>query len=210
MRLYKELTDHYSLLVGTFSCPSGYEDITSIIGVGNEPNLFNIMEYNTIRKWVLMLLLEKDSNQGVAFSLCSLEEQITICKWILMPYAVRMSFFTDEEDRMNWEDLVIRTEGNPLALIHGRSLIYQRLRICVTNYVRKETWFPGDYYANLNYAQQFLRDVYLMKEFFIAANDPEFGQFLRSDGVHSSTGLNSKLYWLQSLEDDLLEIYNQY
>ncbi len=210
MRLYKELTDHYSLLVGTFSCPSGYEDITSIIGVGNEPLLFNIMEYNTIRKWLLTLLLEKGVDLTTAFGLCSLDEKKTICKWILVPYAVRMLLLTDEEDRKNWEELVVRTEGNPLALIHGRSLIYQRLRICVTNYVRKEAWFPGDYYANLNYAQQLFRDVYLMKELFIGANDAEFGQFLRSDGVHSATGLNSKVYWLQSLEDDLLEIYNQY
>jgi len=168
------------------------------------------MEYNSIRKWLLSLLLLKNSNQGVAFSLCSLEEQITICKWILMPYSIRILYFTDDEDRINWEELVVRTEGNPLALIHGRSLIYQRLRICVTNYVRKELWFPGDYYVNLNYAQQLLRDVYLMKEFFIASNDSEFGQFLRSEGVHTLTGLTSKVYWLQSLEDELLEIYNQY
>ena len=210
MKLYKELNENPSILVGTFSTPEGYEDITSIQTVGNEPLIFNIMEYNTIRKWLLSLLLLKNSNQGVAFSLCSLEEQITICKWILMPYSIRILYFTDDEDRINWEELVVRTEGNPLALIHGRSLIYQRLRICVTNYVRKELWFPGDYYVNLNYAQQLLRDVYLMKEFFIASNDSEFGQFLRSEGVHTLTGLTSKVYWLQSLEDELLEIYNQY
>ena len=211
MKLYKELNENPSLLFGTFSTPTGYEDITSIIGVGNEPLLFNIMEYNSIRKWLLSLLLLKDSNQGVAFSLCTLEEQITVCKWILMPYSIRILYFTDEQDKNNWEELVVRTEGNPLALYQGRSLIYQKLRIAVTNFVRKEAWVIGNYFANLSLAQQLFRDVYIMKELFISANDPEFGEFLRSNGrYNNTTGLKSKTYWTQELETELINIYNQY
>jgi hypothetical protein len=49
-----------------------------------------------------------------------------------------------------------------------------------------------------------------LKDDFIANNDPYFGQFLKSTGDYELNGFKSKSYWLQELEDELLEIYNSY
>ena len=192
------------------STPTGYLDETTIIGVGNNLHLENLMEFNSIRDWVLLLLLEKDADQATAFGLCSLDEKKVVCKFILMPYSVRIAVLTDAEDEINWDKLVHITEGSPFAILTGRSKVYHRLRVQVSQYVRKEVWFPNDYFANLTYAQAFLKDVHLIKEYFIASNNPEFGNFLKSINEYEFNGFNSKNYWLQSLEDDLLEIYNSY
>lgn len=207
----------YPIILGedTDSTPSGYLDETSIEGVGGHSHLIDIIDYNNIRDWVLELMLAKDTvntpaDMATAFGLCTVEEQKICCEFQLMPYAVRLNYFTDAEDKVNWDKLVMLTEGSPYGSLSGRNRVYQDLRICVSDYVRREVWFPNDYQANLTYAQQFLKDVHLLKEYYIASNDVEFGQFLKSIAPYDTTGFNSKNYWRQDLEDDLLEIYNSY
>lgn len=212
MKLFiEEISD--GILIGNDndSTPSGYVDKTTIIDVGTNAMLHDRMEYNSKRKWLLELLLKKNPDQGTAFGMCSPQEQSIICKYLLMPYSVRLLFFTDEQDAEHWETLVTRTEGNPIGLLEGRALIYQRLRIAVSHHVRKETWTPGDYFANLTMAQMFFRDVQQMKDLFIGSNDYEFRDFLSSSGMYdTTTGFKSKTYWFQDLENELLSIYYSY
>jgi len=204
--------DGFPIVIGedTDSTPLGYLDMTSILGVDSIKHLEDYLDYKSIRKLVLQELLKKDADIGTAFGLCSFEEQKIVCKYQLMPYAVRINYFTDKDDSFNWDKLVTLTEGSPYSFFSGRYKVYQDLRVCVSDYVRREIWFPNDYYANLNYAQMFLKKVHLMKEHYIAANDPEFGYFLRSTDMYSEGGFKDQVYWLQDLEDDLLEIYNAY
>ena len=195
--------------------PSGYIDETTIEGVGNNTHLIQYIDYNNFRDWVLELMLAKDTvntppDMATAFGSCTPAEQKVCCEFQLMPYAVRLNFFTDEQDKLNWEKLVMLTEGSPYGSLSGRSKIYQDLRIKVSDYVRREVWFPNDYISNLSYAQQFLKDTHLLKEYYIASNDIEFGQFLKSEGLYLNNGFNSKVYWIQELEDELLEILNSY
>lgn len=218
MKLFVENNaDKYPIILGadTDSTPIGYLDETTIEGVGNNKKLEFIMDYNNIRDWVLELMLAKDTvntpaDMGTAFGLCTPQEQKVCCEFQLMPYSVRLNYFSDAEDKVNWDKLVTLTEGHPIGIYKGRTRVYQELRVCVSDYVRREVWFPGDYQSNLTYAQQFLKDVHLLKEYYIASNDVEFGQFLKSVAPYDTTGFNSKVYWRQDLEDDLLEIYNSY
>ena len=215
MKLFVEDNNKPAILIGQDNdpIPSGYLDKTNMIDIGTtyRNQLLNQLEYNSIRDWVLELLLAKDSDQATAFGLCTYAEKRIVCKYILMPYAVRLMLWTDEEDYSHWDDLVVFTEGSPIALLTGRSKVYQTLRRKVSDYVRREVWVPGNYFANLTYAQQFLRDVEFMKNLFIASNDPEFKEFLNSNGrYNNTTGFKGKDYWLQDLETDLLTIYNSY
>ena len=212
MKLFVENTAAKSIIIGldTDETPIGYLDKTTIEGLDGEELLINHLEYNNIRKWIEQLMLINDADPITAFNLCTSVEKSIICKYQLMPYSVRLNYFTDEEDLKYWNELVIRTEGNAYVNLIGRSKIYHDLRICVSDFVRREIWFPNDYYSNLNYAQQFLKEVHLLKEYYISANDPELGLFLRSEGVYLNNGFNSKIYWLQELEDNLLNIYNVY
>ena len=213
MKLFVENNgSKYPIIIGedTDETPTGYLDETSIIGIGQNNAIETIMDYNHIRDWVLVEMMKKDPDQATAFNLCSPLEQYYLCVFQLMPYSVRLLFMTDAEDKINWDKLVQLTEGSPFSMFVGRSRIYQDMRVCVSDFVRREVWFPNDYQANLTYAQAFLKDVHLYKEYYIAANDPELGLFLRSEGIHLNDGFNSKVYWLQELEDNLLNIYNSY
>lgn len=216
MKLFVEdINSNQALLIGqnNDTTPSGYLDKTNMldIGVTYKDKLLNLLEYNSIRDWILELLLSKNPDMGTAFGLCSTIEKVVVCKYILMPYSVRLLFFADDQDAEHWDELVVRTEGSPYALLTGRSKVYQNLRRKVSDYVRREVWTPGDYFGSLSKAQQFLRDVEFMKNLFIASNDPEFKEFLNSNGRYdATTGFKSKDYWLQDLEDDLLTIYNSY
>ena len=215
MKLFVENNNNkYPVILGedSDSTPIGYLDETTIEGVGNNKKLEQIMDYNNIRNWVLELVLAKDPDLAIAFGMCTADEQKICCEFQLMPYSVRVpNYFTDDEDKENWNKLVRITEGNPFGVLKGRTKIYQDLRVVVSDYVRREVWFPNNYRANISYAQDFYRDTYKIKEYYIAANDPEFGEFLRSDGRYTAlTGFKCKDYWRQDLEDELLEVYNSY
>ena len=213
MKLFVEdNVNKYPIIIGEDgdATPDGYLDETSIIGIATNKAIENIMDYNHIRDWVLVEMMKKDVDYATAFGMCNPTEQYLCCVFQLMPYSVRLLFMSDAQDKVNWDKLVQLTEGSPFSMFVGRSRIYQDMRVCVSDFVRREIWFPNDYYSNLNYAQAFLKDVHLYKEYYIAANDPELGLFLRSEGIHLTDGFNSKVYWLQELEDNLLNIYNSY
>jgi len=206
MKLFKEEnTGDIRIGADNESTPIGYSDATNIIEVGGDDALLNMLEYNSIRKWVGQLFTIK------GFQNCNPTELAICSKWILLPYTIRLMFFLDNEDKINWDELVVRTEGNPIGHLQGRAKIYQKLRICVSDYVRREVWELDNYYSNLTMSQQLFRDVKDMKDFFIGANDPEFGEFLRSNGRYNDiTGFKGKNYYLANLETDLINIYNEY
>lgn len=215
MKLFVEDSSSHVILIGQYndSTPNGYLDKTNMqdIGVTYLQTLLSQIEYNTIRSWILTLLIAKDANITTAFGLCTTEEKQVVCKFILMPYTIRLTLFSDTEDCVNWDKLVTLTEGSAYSLLTGRSKVYQLLRVKVSDYVRREVWTLGDYFANLSKAQLFLRDVEFMKNLFIASNDPEFKEFLNSNGRYdATTGFKSKTYWRQDLETELLNIYNSY
>ena len=41
-----------------------------------------------------------------------------------MPYAVRLNYFTDAEDKVNWDKLVMLTEGSPKSLKFDQNTVF--------------------------------------------------------------------------------------
>jgi hypothetical protein len=189
--------------------PTGYTDHTNLLEVATNERLSRQMEYNQRRTWVNVLFLAKGVDVAAAFTACTTDEKLQVCKFILIDYTTRLLFYTDEDDKVHWDELVHRSEGEPWATYEGRKRVYEDLRVCVADYVRREVWVPGDYQANLSKSQELFRDVSTYKDWYVGANDPTFKEFLSSTGqFDANTGMKSKDYWLQDLEDDLLEIYN--
>lgn len=189
--------------------PSGYTDQTNLLEVATNSELYDRIEFNQLRKWVQTLFLAKGVDIPAAFAACSTAEQQQVCRFILVDYATRLLFYSDAEDKVHWDLLVHRSEGEPWVMYEGRKRVYEDLRVCVSDYVRREMWVAGDYYANLSNAQEFFRNVSNYKDWFVGSNDPIFKEFLSSTGqFDANTGMKSKDYWRQDLEDDLLEIYN--
>lgn len=210
MKLFIQDSDG-AIIVGQDSdpTPSGYTDSTNLLEVATNEKVAARMEYNRLRAWVNELFLAKGVDVATAFVACSTAEKIEVCRFILIDYTTRLLFFTDDQDWENWLILVNRSEGNPNAIIEGRRRVYNDLRVKVSDYVRREAWAPLDYYANLSKAQELFRDVSEYKGLYIGSNDPIFKEFLSSTGqFDETTGMKSKSYWRQDLEDDLMEIYN--
>jgi len=193
--------------------PDGFEDSTDILTVANHECISDCVEYDAQRNWLKALFLAKDTvsetpSEAVAFPLLTTAEQSAICKFILMPHYYRIMFHGESGDIDNWDILVKRTEGIPYDVLEGRALIYENMRLAVSEFVRSEGWVYGDYYANLTHAQNLFRDVFVMKELFIGSNDFEFRDFITSTGIYdNTTGFKSKDYYLAGLEALLIATY---
>lgn len=212
MKLFIEDSTN-NIMVGqdTDTAPTGWTEKTTLIDVGWNYDSSPYIEFKKLRAWVNTLFLAKgEGNPTVSWLACSADEKKAVCKFMLMPYANRLTVHTEQEDKDYWDDMVIRTEGQPFGMLTGRAKTYELMRICVSEYVRMEAWVTGDFIANITQAQAFFRDCYNMKEFYIAADDPEFKDFIFSSGQYdATTGFKSKSYYLAELETELQNIYNQ-
>jgi len=197
------------------TAPVGYTDKTNIVDVANSHYAQITLSYEYHRNWIKALFLAKDTintpqQESAAFPLLTPEEKSVVCKYILMPHYYRIMFHGEGGDFENWEVLVKRTEGVPYDLLEGRSLVYENMRLAVSEFVRTESWVYGDYYANLTHAQNLFRDVFVMKELYVSSNDFEFKDFITSTGTYDeTTGLKSKPYYLEPLEALLIFTYYQ-
>jgi hypothetical protein len=216
-KIYIEITDGIPaepiIQDSALSIPEGFEDSTDIITVGSNEFVSETLEYDAQRNWLKVLFLAKDPDQvnpseAGAFPELTTAEQSIVCQFILMPHYYRIMFHGESGDFENWDILVKRTEGVPYDLLEGRALIYENMRLAVSEFVRCEAWVYGDYYANLTHAQNLFRDVFVMKELFIGSNDFEFRDFITSTGVHDeTTGFKSKDYYISGLEALLIATY---
>lgn len=136
------------------------------------------------------------------FTNMTADERKIMCKYILAPYALRLTQYTDEQDEENWFRLLRITQGleRPDKPFTGRALLIERMRRHVANYVRKEL-------LTMVQTQQFYEDVFQLTEFYIRAATPKFKQWLYSTAPYDLTGFNSTSYWNQTLEDELIAIY---
>ena len=110
-------------------------------------------------------------------------------RWVCVPYAMRVPTISESEDLANWNLMADATK-------EGREEIIEIMRIRVSDELRKETLTKTD-------LDNFWDDTFTMINSYMGANSPDFKNWLIGD-------FSTKTYWSQSLEDDLLNIYNGY
>lgn len=124
-------------------------------------------------------------------------------KMFFVPYALRLTIVSDEQDVINWERILTLTQGTPTEQYVGRAKTFDVMRICVAHRVRKET-------MSMNDSQQMLKDVGQIIDWYIRVNAPDFKQWLTNEigSAYENNGFEQKSYYNLSLEDELYSIYN--
>jgi hypothetical protein len=124
-------------------------------------------------------------------------------RYFFVPYALRLTIVTEEQDYANWDNLIIKTQGTPVENYVGRAETFDKMRRKVANLVRREEMSMTD-------SQQMLKDVGQMVDWYIRANSPEFKQWLTNEvgSAFESDGFAQKNYYSLALKNDLYDIYN--
>lgn len=130
------------------------------------------------------------------------DEQKLMAKYILAPYALRTTIYSDADDKQNWFDLLRITQGTEFKenLYTGRARLIEIMRRHVADKVRIEA-------LTMAQTQDFLEDVDQLLDWYIRAANPKFKLWLYSLAPYDTTGFNSKAYWSQGLEDELIAMY---
>ena len=106
------------------------------------------------------------------FGTLTLDEQKLMAKNLLMPYSMRLGYYTDEEDIENTMNILIKSYGIELSRLCGRSLIAEQMRLHVfLNFVRKDL-------MTLESSKLFGKDVKDMLENFERFQDYDFENWL--------------------------------
>lgn len=132
-------------------------------------------------------------------------EQEIMSRYVLCPYALRLTVFTEAEDKENWKSLVQITQGleSPSTPFTGRALVVEKMRGLIADKVRVEQ-------MTMATSQQFFKDVFELTEWYMRAACPDFKLWLTNEvgSPYENDGFEQKVYWSQQLEDELMDIYN--
>lgn len=124
-------------------------------------------------------------------------------RMFFIPYALRLTVVTEEQDYANWEELIEKTQGTPTQNYIGRAKTFDVMREIVAHRVRKELMSMSD-------SQQMLKDVGLMADQFIRANSPDFKQWLTNEvgSPYELNGFEQTSYYNFTLKNELYDAYN--
>lgn len=179
-------------------------------GIGAKHEAGRKLDYKFVRDQLKILAATEANADFSNWASVSEANKEIYSRWHVAPYTLRVpGVQTEEKDKEYWRDVVFKTEGIDVDKLQGRARIYEEMRLCVADYVRRYVWDANDYLVNLSNAQALFKDVFLLKEYFIAANDPSFKQWICNEvgSSYENDGFEEKSYHLQDLEDDLLDIY---
>lgn len=132
------------------------------------------------------------------------EEQIIAVQWICAPYALRVPFITDNEDKENWNYMVQKLRGvGTIDTLEGREYISELLRERVSDEVRREVW-DNDTSNSFYYDTERLLGAYRFAnaQDLIAWISNKVGTPFENDGFAE------KSYYTNDLKEDLVLIYN--
>lgn len=179
-----------------------FEDLTSSITGWDTYGSF-IFDFSQVRNvlWDLVLAIVQPDYSH--WNDLSDDEKKVACKYILAPYAIRITVVSDEQDKLNWYNTTELTQGDPIDTLQGRKRVYQSMRLFVSNFIRTET-------VSLMDGQDFYETVYLFTQYFVNANSPRLKWWLNNQPPYQNNGFQQKSYFNQAMLDGLNTILNDY
>lgn len=187
--------------IASESLPEGYTDISTIENWDKSGK--NVKDYIFVRYEIQLLLIQIVGNDFSNWGdLTAIEKQI-VSKHILAPYALRLTIFSDEEDKKNWNIFLENSEGNPSLLYKGRALIIKKMRKLISENVRKEVW-------TISVIQQIYKDILDYTNWYIKVSANDLIQWITNEvgSDYENEGFAQKSYYSELLRDDLINIYN--
>lgn len=210
-KYYLENIQNYPAILYQETQPDGFTDISNNAVLIDKYGT-RVRDYLFVRDDINNILFPKANPNYLSspsvidfsgfFTVLTAEERKIMAKHILAPYALRLTQFSDADDKENWFELLRITQGteHEKTPFTGRALLIEMMRRHVANKVRIEE-------LTMPQTQEFFEDVFELTEWYIRSANPKFKLWLTSTGIYQNNGFNSKSYWSQALEGELIEIY---
>lgn len=190
--LIDDLNGNKPYVSSTHSSLDGYQDISSIENWDSS----TLLDWSRRRDEILPLFYAESGNQLQNFADMSIEKKLIGCKYFLLPYNIRTTIISDEQDSINWDFLLKMTKIS-------REECVEAMRVKVGQYMRLGT-------LTLEETQDFYTRVYQMIIWFDGANKPDFKQWLFNEvgSPYENNGFAQMTYYSESIKNDLMDIYN--
>lgn len=190
--LIDDLNGNKPYVSSTHSSLDGYQDISSIENWDSS----TLLDWSRRRDEILPLFYAESGNQLQNFAGMSIEKKLIGCKYFLLPYNIRTTIISDEQDSINWDFLLKMTKIS-------REECVEAMRVKVGQYMRLGT-------LTLEETQDFYTRVYQMIIWFDGANKPDFKQWLFNEvgSPYENNGFAQMTYYSESIKNDLMDIYN--
>lgn len=162
-----------------------------------------VLDLDRYRYEMKVLFYTLAGNQLQNWETLTTEQKLIGAKYFFVPYALRLTVLTDDEDARNWDKLVEETQGTPVQIYKGRAKTFDEMRKRVSHSVRKEE-------MSITQSQQMLKDVGQMVDWYIRANTPDFKQWLTNEigTAYENNGFAQTEYYNETLKNELYDIYN--
>lgn len=151
------------------------------------------IDWSRRRDIIQPLFLADAGPAFVNFPSLTLEKKLLACTFFFIPYAMRITLVSEEQDFLNWQYLLQQTK-------RSRTHMLEAMRLHVGEYVRKAA-------LTLTQTQQFFKDLFPIMEYFERTNSPDLKLWLTDLSPYSGI-FSSKDYFTTTLRDELLAIYN--
>jgi hypothetical protein len=149
---------------------------------------FYLVAGSNLENWATMTLAQKEIG----------------CQYILVPYALRVpAVVTDQEDIVNWNEMVALSEGRPTEYLQGRILVVEQMRMTTSEWARTEL-------LTMPQVQQFFKDVFDFTAWFSESNAPDLIQWISNTpgSPYENNGFAQQGYYSVALRDALIDVYN--
>jgi hypothetical protein len=180
-----------------------YEDygVTSSSLVNIDTHWKQIGTFQQIRPIMSSTLIGEIGPTYSGWGALSSEKKVVACKWVLAPYALRMTAISDSQDYDYFQDLLEQTSGTLKQNMIGRLRTVEEMR----QYIGL-----GDYRKDI-LTKNDIDDLYScvspLISRYVSSNDPVFIRWLNSTYDYTITGYSSKSYFSQTTLDNLNIIY---
>lgn len=197
-----KITDSATNYIVADTLPEGYDEIKSIELL--DKHGLNFLQYIQVRGYIFDATIQIVSYNFSTWNNLSGIEKNIVAKWCCAPYQLRLSRLSDEEDFVNYRQLIEQTAGIRKENLFGRSRIVEEMRQFIAlNYYRKELINKDDVDDIYSTCKGKIID-------YINTNSPTFWYWLNNTvgTPFENAGFKQKSYYTQELVTALNNIQN--
>jgi hypothetical protein len=169
-----------------------YDDVSTIEGWYGS----NVLDWGRRRLQIKPLFYAKAGADLSNFATLTDAEKQIGAECFFIPLVMRLQFWSSDEDKVHWGNLLARTKESRVATIETmRKRVGDRIR-------------TGE--LTLLQTQMFDKDSSAMISWYERSDARDFYQWLTNEvgSAYETDGFAEKTYYSQALKDELLTIYN--
>jgi len=179
-----------------------YEDVTSIVTLNK--HWARNYQYIQARGIIFDMVLAIVTPDFSGWSNLSADEKKIATKWIIAPYQLRLTQYSDDEDKASFKTLLEETTGIRKEDLFGRTRVVEEMRQYIAlDYYRKELITKVD-------ADDIRASVNTELFNYVNTNSPTFWHWVNNTvgTPYETAGFAQKSYYSSVIKDKLNDIQN--